>query len=265
MKVSWSTALMIIVVTTTLGYVMYSLKASPEKAVDIPENTHKLNHKNDTIGTSIFTDEGNKIAEQVATTKNDGTLLKDRIILPIDILVLGTDVNKNIALLESKSEVITYQLGDFVFHQPIKFTQLSDTVVSLVFNNTVFELPLYDANLLSTKNEKDKIPFSQMTSEQIGTRPKLLEHIIDLTPLQTPMEDFHASPGKSYKLFTQAGLQEGDVIKRINNINVNEQANIKALSEQVHHLDSIKFEVQRNGKLATLYLDIPSEDLTFSN
>ncbi|MFC3123002.1 hypothetical protein [Agaribacter flavus] len=184
--------------------------------------------------------------------------------LPIQVVVLGIDKNKNITLLESESMVETYTLSDFIFKQAIQVKAIHVDKVTLTYNENVYDIPLFDANFLTQKEADAESNYKDLSSAEIANRPKILEHIIDLSDLQGISPHLYAKPGVSKRLFKQAGLVEGDIIMRINGTDVSDTRALSILAGQVHNMDSIKFEILRNGKPITQYLDIPSEDLSFS-
>ncbi|MBT1451650.1 hypothetical protein KJ365_12230 [Glaciecola sp. XM2] len=187
------------------------------------------------------------------TTKND-------LALPLALKLIGTDGDTQ-ALIESAGVAQQYQLQERVFGREIVLIDVNQDNVVVEYQSTPFMLNLIGPNLLANK-ANDAAPYVDVLSaEEIGNRPKRLEHIVALSTPNTRADGMIAMPGVSPKLFTQAGLKEGDIINSINGLNPNNPQQLEQLQRMIPNADTLIFQVNRDGRLITVFLDIPSPAL----
>lgn len=184
--------------------------------------------------------------------------------LPINVALKGIamDGNQSRCLLESNGEISEYTIGDLIYGYPIQIVDIASQSIVLGFDSQRFELSLNGPNLLAVIEQKSDLELRNMTSEQIGNRPKIIEHFVDLTPTPYIADGMIASPGINPALFEQAGLKEDDVITTINGKRITIADEFSELQRTIRHADTLVIKVRRKGRTIVLYLDIPSEALT---
>nr|WP_136251378.1 PDZ domain-containing protein [Ningiella ruwaisensis] len=188
--------------------------------------------------------------------------VSSHISLPIFVKMIGSQLRpQTIALLEHKGMADQFEPGDLIFGYDIQVLDIQERSVLLGFDNNTFEISLTGPNLLAQPELETYEDFLAMTPDEIGTRPRILEHIVHLTHTNFIANGMIASPGMNPELFEQAGLQEDDVITSINGKRVTVPGELEELSKTIRHANTLVFQVMRKGRLITLYLDIPGESL----
>lgn len=104
-----------------------------------------------------------------------------------------------------------------------------------------------------------------MTPEQIGTRPRIIQHLMRLTPTPFIADGMLASPGLNPALFEQAGLLEDDVVKQVNGLRVTIPSELDEIQRRLPQLSTLELLIERRGRTLTIILDIPSESLSISH
>lgn len=181
-------------------------------------------------------------------------------------LVDADDTNRYVVIIkENKNEndEQEFMLGDSVYLDEIQLTHIQDDSVEVTFSGDSFTLALdHTWREQATAHARAHRTFEQylaMTPEQINTRPKVLEHIFDLTPTRLLPEGMLVAAGINEKLFVQAGFQDDDILLSVNGMDVEmDYSEIQSLLPSARMLT---FDVIRKGKRITLYLDIPDEEL----
>lgn len=185
--------------------------------------------------------------------------------LPISIKLIGTNTQPPMqSLLESGGRALQYTVGDLVFSQAIQLIRIDEKQVRLAYNNKTFDIDLLGPNLLQQQIRRATADPYKMTPKQIGNRPKIIEHIVSLSPTDYIAGGMIAAQGMNPALFQQAGLKQDDIIMSINGYKVDSEDKLDSLQTSIEHSDTIVFEVIRRGRAITLYLDIPSEALTIA-
>jgi len=103
--------------------------------------------------------------------------------------------------------------------------------------------------------------FLAMSAEDIGSRPRILEHLVTIIPTPYIADGVLTAPGINPTLFEQAGFKEDDVLKKVNGKSVTKPDELEEIKKQMLYASTLTFEVMRKGRIITLYLDIPSEAL----
>ncbi|MFC4701007.1 PDZ domain-containing protein [Glaciecola siphonariae] len=205
----------------------------------------------------------NNIAANNKPEQNSNAQSQSR--LPISLKLIGTNQSaRSSALIESQGIAEEFALGELIFNWPIQLVTIESEQVSVGFDNQIFVLNLVGPNLLAKETQEEAFDFYRMSAEDIGTRPKIIEHIVNLTPTDFIADGMIASVGMNPSLFAQAGLQEDDVIKMINGKRVTVEDELADVQSSLQHSSTIVFTVERKGRMITLYLDIPSEALTIT-
>jgi type II secretion system protein C len=155
--------------------------------------------------------------------------------------------------------------SDTIDNTDIKVLKIKENTVDFIYEGKTLSVSLTPPNLLATdykETEKSYSEYLAMTPEEIGSRPRVIEHIVTLTPTPYIADGKLASIGINPALFDQAGLQEDDVVKTINGKSITVESEFDELKQEIPQATTLTFLVMRRGRLITLYLDIPSEGLT---
>ncbi|GEM_PF-2266189 len=220
---------------------------APETLTELTLNTGHPSEKNKTLHEPTTAEEA------------------DAPLLPIPLKLLGTDEIQQVALLEYEGDVRRYELNSRIFEYDIFLLNVQMRHVIVEYEDKLFELALDEINLLQQQTEKSKDEFLSMTPSEIGTRPRILEHIVTLKPSQFIVDGMIVSEGLNPSLFAQAGLKEDDVLKKVNGLDIMDSDDMQEIQNLLKTETSLELIVQRRGKTIRLYLDIPSESLEFTN
>jgi general secretion pathway protein C len=96
--------------------------------------------------------------------------------------------------------------------------------------------------------------------ENLKQRPRDLYSLVKATPKTDDDGNtigFELGPGRDPELFTQVGLQEGDVAIQINDIKLDNPANSARALKSVQTGDTVSVTVLRNGQEEVLSLSVP--------
>ncbi len=189
---------------------------------------------------------------------------------PISFLVVGISVDSentldSRALLRLPEGLNEFGESDTIDNTDIKVLKIKENTVDFIYEGKTLSVSLTPPNLLATdykETEKSYSEYLAMTPEEIGSRPRVIEHIVTLTPTPYIADGKLASIGINPALFDQAGLQEDDVVKTINGKSITVESEFDELKQEIPQATTLTFLVMRRGRLITLYLDIPSEGLT---
>ncbi|WP_395339942.1 hypothetical protein PN836_015680 [Ningiella sp. W23] len=270
MKQSITTPALLLCLLGAVVYSVMSLNAEPDFArasnftsSDASEPTSSLGYPHESIDKHPAVKQSGEVT--VSRTSRSGQSLSSTTGLPIRLKVVGIrSKNEPLALIESQGLVEEFMIGELLFNWPIQLIEISDSFVVVGYESEEYSFNLIGPNLLSKKNEELEPDPMQMTAQQIGTRPKIIEHIVTLIPTDFIADGMLASVGMNPQLFKQIGLQEDDVIKKINGKQITNQEDFAELQRTIQYADTLVFEIERKGRPLTLYLDIPSEELTIS-
>ncbi|MGB3726391.1 MAG: hypothetical protein WA981_11540 [Glaciecola sp.] len=187
----------------------------------------------------------------------------------VTFLVVGIDVlsTQARALIEFKGTLYKVIGGDLILNNTVRVLQINtDHIVYQVGNRTLTKY-LVEPNLLQPSSAQTALTtqdYLSMTAKQIGTRPRILSHIVTYTPTPYIADGMLIEPGINSDLFSQIGFKEDDVLKRVNGMSVTVEEQRAVINELMQSAHTLEFEVMRKGRLITLYLDIPSEALKVS-
>lgn len=167
-------------------------------------------------------------------------------------------------LIKFENELYEHELNDYLFNTDMQLVNIEEHQISILFQHILYTKLVTLPNLLSSNfkdGEKSYSELIQMTPDQIGSRPRLIEHLISLTTTPFIADGKLAKPGLNPALFAQAGFQEDDVLKTINGKSVTIESEFEDIKKKLKTAQTLTFLVMRKGRLITLYLDIPSETL----
>jgi type II secretory pathway component PulC len=169
-------------------------------------------------------------------------------------------------LLEYKGGLFEYVEKDYLLDTDMLLMKIKQKTVNIEYKVKIFTAELDDPNLLAVAEieEEDFIELLSMTPEQIGARPRIIEHLVNLTATPYIADGMLIQPGLNPELFKSVGFQEDDVLKMINGKSVTLDEEFEMIKKELKTAQTLRFEVMRKGRLITLYLDIPSEALTIT-
>lgn len=205
-----------------------------------------------------------------ADAKRQGIQKKDPVdnILPYEFDLVGiSDVSndeQNKVLIKFENELYNYEINDFLLNTNMQLVKISALDIDVLFEQIIYKKELIPPNLLSKSSkdhDKSYTELMNMKAKQISSRPRIIEHLVELTPTPYIADGKLASPGLNPDLFEQAGFRPDDVLKTINGKSVTVESEFEAIKEELKTAQTLQFLVMRKGRLVTLYLDIPSETL----
>jgi type II secretory pathway component PulC len=149
----------------------------------------------------------------------------------------------------------TAQIGKSSYYIKGIFRQF----ISLTHDGEEHELYLGESNSLEAMQRR--YDYTQMVADEIGERPKLIEHIVSFDDSSNESAGKRVFKGVNPGLFRAARFKENDVLLSINDVSVDDDDALRVLEENIPVVETLVFEVLRDGRLIKLYLDIPSEAL----
>lgn len=190
-------------------------------------------------------------------------------------VVLSSDPKQSTAVIESKTKVASYLINEQIAFTTAKLLEVKDDRVVLLEKGQLFELELQ--NVTRTNDKVSAYPSentpiksngtdieTQFQFKKVGNRPKELKYIITLNKDNT-RDEYSVSAGLNPALFRSAGFKEGDVLKEVNGYDINDAEDYKKIEALIPTAHSLAFSIVRGGVSTTLYLDIPSENLSLKN
>lgn len=198
-------------------------------------------------------------------TPNENQVASNTNGLPISIELMGiffTGIESTtlVDLKTSKGRVVLKET-DEIFDSAVFIKFVQRNRVTLEYEGLEYALALGDGN--SFLKRQQHYDYMQMTPDEIGSHPKIIEHVLRLSDNPFGEEGKLISAGLNAKLFRAARLQEGDILLSINDLNINNEDEFEALQESIPISRTLEFKVNRNGRIITLYLDIPNKTLSF--
>lgn len=195
-------------------------------------------------------------------------------VTPLDLSLLGTissdTSEQSSATIQSRMQVRTYFIGDQIAYTNATLIEIENDRVILL-NEGVEQVLLIQGtvskdytsieaqNIANNQNEQQNL--GPKTAKQIGNRPSKLEHIVSLDD----MDDMSISPGINPQLYRSIGFKEGDKLKKVNGIDATDFDQLTLIDNAIGNTQVVEFLVQRDGKLLSLYLDIPTKALSLSD
>lgn len=201
---------------------------------------------------------------QVESVKKSATVDK---VLPLEFDLVGiADItsNEQSVLIKFENDLYNYEINDFVLNSTMQLVKISALQVEILFEQVIYTKNLNPPNLLSKSSQDQDKSYEElinMTAKEISSRPRIIEHLIALTPTPYIADGKLASPGLNPALFEQAGFKSDDLLKMINGKSVTIESEFDEIKKELKTAQTLEFLVMRKGRLITLYLDIPSETL----
>lgn len=188
--------------------------------------------------------------------------------LPIAFLLVGIQQKTNEqdakVILQANGELFEYALFDTLLDTDMQLVNIFESSVEVEYNAATYKVALTPPNILTSRSDTNEERYSdliEMTPKEIGSRPRIIEHLMILIPTPYIADAQLVKPGLNPALFAKAGFQEDDLLKTINGKSVTIEEELEAIKEELKTAHTLEFEVMRKGRLVTLYLDIPSEAL----
>lgn len=214
------------------------------------------------------------LTDEVAEVNNNSTKF-DFAALDLTLLaaIVANPINQSSAVIQFKGSVTTYKVSDKINQTALTLVAIYNNYVVLVHGNQEYELRLSAS--INTDVESTALQALEGDAEQkaadeklakelakkIGNRPKELEHIVIISPAS---DGYYVTPGLNPALFRAARFKEGDVIQGINGKNLNDADELAQARALIATAETLEFNVLRGSVSLTLYLDIPSQDLSIS-
>ena len=224
-----------------------------------------------TAPTQLMSMEIDNKVQAIKAIQNPSSELSKSTTLPKTFLLRGAVAQYEdllpAALVEYKGGLTEYELGNYILDTDMRITNILNGSIIVEYNNQDFQIDLTPPNLLALNYRKPSESMSKllnMTPKEIGARPRIIEHMLILTPTPYIADGQLVHPGLNPSLFKQAGFQEDDVLKTINGKSVTIEHELEAIKKELLNAHTLTFQVMRKGRLITLYLDIPSEALDVS-
>jgi type II secretory pathway component PulC len=187
--------------------------------------------------------------------------------LPYEFTLVGISKDKNqenSVLIKFENDLYTYEIDSYLLNSTMKLVNITDLYVDILFEQVMYKKELTLPNLLSKHSDDSEKSYSDlmnMTAKEIGSRPRIIEHLLVLIPTPYIADGKLASPGLNPALFNQAGFRADDVLKTINGKSVTIESEFDEIKNELKTAQTLMFVVMRKGRLVTLYLDIPSDTL----
>ncbi len=270
------TLLFIVILGITVFYCAVSLFMTDDDSSFITDvNMHD---KSDVVSLGnakgLQNDEGDKTIEAIQTSddakisKPEITLQK-KLSLPKAFTLVGikqavSSANQSVVLLQHQDGLQEYKINEFLLDTDMLLVEIQAEKIVLTYHNELFSVSLTPPNLLSNDYKDKERSYAQMLSmsiDDIGNRPRIIEHFATLTSTPYIADAKLVSPGISPHLFQKIGFRTDDLVKSINGKSVTVDAEFELIKREIPNASTLTFLVMRKGRLITLYLDIPSETL----
>ena len=98
--------------------------------------------------------------------------------------------------------------------------------------------------------------------DRIGENPQVLLDLARAVPAPAPgggIDGFRLFPGNKPALFTQLGLQPGDLVKEVNGVTLDSPVRGAEAMQILRESEQLTLRIQRAGEEINLAVDIPSE------
>jgi type II secretion system protein C len=265
--------LLLLILTISLGYIWWSLFVHEDNLPNTLSSNIEQEFNSSANERPISPTNSLPIAVanqtlQYADEQPDNT---QAIALPKQFRLLGTQVRTDDlvakALIDFKGGLEEYEQGDWVLDTAMRLSAINKTSIDIEYQERIFVVALTPPNLLAAdyrKPEKSRAEHLAMTPKQIGSRPRIIEHIFILTPTPYIADGKLVNPGLNPALFKSVGFENDDVLKTINGKSVTIEQELDDIKEELKTAHTLIFTVMRKGRIITLYLDIPSEALELS-
>lgn len=222
----------------------------------------------------ILTPQSDSLTHHVNHAAEAEVDLKGLEITPLDLTLLGTissdTPDQSSATIQSRLQVRTYFIDDQIAYTNAILTRIENDRVILLNDGQEQVLLIQGtassgkpdvANNLTAADNENSEQSANLTAAEIGNRPSKLEHIVSLDKY----DDLAVSAGMNPKLYRDIGFKEGDKLRTVNGIDATDFDQLTLIDNAIGNTQMVEFVVLRDGRLVSLYLDIPSKALTLSN
>ncbi|RDV29298.1 hypothetical protein DXV75_02275 [Alteromonas aestuariivivens] len=177
-------------------------------------------------------------------------------------IAYSSDTARSSALIAYQQQRSLYSIGDEVADSGVIVRAIEPHLVEVSYHGRTWTLRLsqgqHQPDESSEKSQKNK-PVGE--AQEIGNRPRKLEHIVRPIPGGDSNQGLGVMPGVNPALFASAGFLPGDTLLTVNGLDADDPTLAEAIDSAVRVAHTLKFEVLRNGQRVALFLDIPSETL----
>ncbi|MBF7073727.1 hypothetical protein ISG33_09995 [Glaciecola sp. MH2013] len=255
-----ATILMIIVVSMSLYYAGFDDKQTPleQRSTGLEDNqkqrsSFSAQSSNDQVASYIESPETRE-SQTLSTELND---------LPANLILRGilfsNTASQRYTEIEVDGKLGSFKEDENIAELDVFVKKIERNKVLIEYESRDFELELQGSNTLEEQQLKEI--FSSMTAEEIGSRPRQIEHIVQLLPNHFNDGGKVIIPGANPSLFRSAKFKEGDVLLEVNGFSVDDEDAFNDMQQEIRNAQTLIFKVNRAGQLITLYLDIPHEAL----
>lgn len=174
------------------------------------------------------------------------------------------DKDDVIVMVQFDNKLHTHSLFDYISNSNIQIVAIVHNAIEVNYEDRIYTIELSEPNLLAADFVDSPLSDAQllsMTSEEISTRPRMIEHLVSLTATPYIADGKIVSKGTNPALFEQAGFKVDDVLKTVNGKRVTVASEYAEIQKELKTALMLEFTVMRKGRLIDLYLDIPSETL----
>lgn len=265
-----------ILVLLIAGLSSYMFVIKPEPVELTEDGTADKLHQRNQPGTEQQTD----LAAQQTPNPETGSSLEGLQVTPLDLILLGVvasdNVNEASATINSNQQIRTYFINDQIAYTNATLLEVRNDRAILLNAGQKQVLLLQGTRVTEDLAARSNVQTSQqerntggtgLTAEEIGNRPSALEHIVTTAPFYDngTQTGWLVSPGINPKLFGSAKFKEGDVLQKINGLDLTDPQQLTQAKKMIQTVDTLVFSVLRGGRVISLYLDIPAKGLQISN
>ncbi|WP_040522444.1 type II secretion system protein GspC [Aliiglaciecola lipolytica] len=263
---------LLIIAIAVLSYFMFS--TPNHDPVELSEEV-----KNELFDESDEVNFEQQNPSQQSTNNNSKIDLEGLTSTPLDISLIGVvasnDESEASATIQSRLQIRTYFIDDQIAYTNAIILEIRNDRVILSNDGERQVLLLRgtassdDTKHLDNRSPNQERGYDQHSSAEdiaksIGNRPKLLEHIINISPIvqNNITAGFEVFPGMNPKLYKAAEFKAGDILQKINGNDITTEEGMEAVQQLIPTAQTLMFSVLRGGKVINLYLDIPSDNLS---
>jgi general secretion pathway protein C len=197
----------------------------------------------------------------IASTKPTAVISK---LTLLAVVVANPAINSS-AVIQFDSRSDNYAIGEIINGTDVLLDEVLVDSVIVTLEGKEYELTLKGGDsdtYQQSSNRFIKENVTPLTAKEIGNRPKQLDHIIVIS---AENNNYTVVPGINPALFRAAKFKAGDILKTINGKDVTDPEELEQANALIATAQTLEFVVLRGGQFVTLYLDIPSKNLSISN
>lgn len=229
-------------------------------SIELTEDLQSVTEQDATHSSYNLQKTDNSQAKDSAPTTTPTVISK----LTLVAVVLANPAENSSAVIQFDLISDNYAIGESIKKTNVVLKEVLADYVTVTLDAKQYVLRLkggeadtYSSPIDSIVNDSE-IP---MTAKEIGNRPKQLDHIISISPENN---DYSPEPGINPALFKAAKFKPGDILQSINGKDVTIPEELAAANALIATAQTLEFVVLRGGRTVTLYLDIPSKNLSIS-